>query len=156
MDDQVEPGKGTPPVSAAEYEALAAFRYALRKFLRFSESAARKHGIPPQQHQLLLAVKGFPGRDFATVTELAERLQLEPHSVVGIIDRSEKAGLVRRAAHAADQRMTEIHLTAQGEAVLEALTVAHRAEVRRMALLIESLRKAVEAPTGEADETGAD
>ena len=130
------------PVTDAEYEVLATFRYALRKFLRFSEAAARSHGLSPQQHQLLLAVKGFPGRDWASVAELAERLQLESHSVVGLIDRLENAEWVRRTRHTADHRMTEVRLTEQGEALLESLTVAHRAEFRQMAKLIESLRRA--------------
>lgn len=114
-----------------EYQALAEFRYGLRKFLRFSEAAAREHGITPQQHQLLLAIKGMAGRNYATVSELAERLQLLQHSVVGIIDRSEQAGLVFRRAHEDDLRVTEVHLTPSGEEILEALTVAHRDELQR-------------------------
>lgn len=151
--DTTEAPEDARPVTAGEYEALAAFRYALRKFLRFSESAAREHGIPPQQHQLLLAIKGFPARDFATVTELAERMQLEPHSVVGIVDRCERSGLVCRSPHAGDQRVTEVHLTERGEAILEALTVAHRAEVRRMALLIETLRGALDGRSDAGEKT---
>src|SRR5580704_11668035 len=71
----------------SQYETLAAFRYALRRFIRFSEGAARAAGITPQQHQALLAIKGFPARDKVTVGELAERLQLRHHSAVGLIDR---------------------------------------------------------------------
>lgn len=126
-------------VSRAEYVALAEFRYGLRKFLRFSESAAREHGLTPQQHQLLLAIKGFPGREWATVNELAERLQLRQHSVVGVLDRSEQSGLVRRQPHAEDLRVTEVHLTPRGEDVLEALTVAHRDELRRSGAFLETL-----------------
>src|ERR1017187_10959937 len=75
------------PLVKSEYETLAAFRYALRQFMRFSEAAAREAGITAQQHQALLAVKGFPGRDRVTVGELAERLQLRHHSTVGLVDR---------------------------------------------------------------------
>ena len=75
------------PITKSQYENLAAFRFALRKFLRFSEDAAGAAGLTPQQHQALLAIKGFPGRDHVTVGELAERLQIKPHSAVGLIDR---------------------------------------------------------------------
>src|SRR5579859_1886698 len=78
-------------LSKADYEALAEFRWSLRHFLGFSEAAARAAGITPQQHQALLAIKGFPGRDKVSVGELAERLQIEHHSAVGLADR-----LVRR------------------------------------------------------------
>src|ERR1035437_2588779 len=74
-------------LSKAQYETLAAFRYALRQFLHFSEKAAKNAGITPQRHQALLAIKGLPGRDRVTVGELAERLQLRHHSAVGLIDR---------------------------------------------------------------------
>jgi DNA-binding MarR family transcriptional regulator len=120
------------PFSKAEYEALAAFRHELRRFLRFSEEAARRHGITPQQHQLLLALKGFPGRDWATIRELADRLQLRHHSVVGEVDRAAAAGLVARAPHAADRRAVEVRLTADGERLLQSLTAAHRGELRRV------------------------
>lgn len=140
-------------VTPEEYRALAEFRYGLRKFLRFSEAAAREHGITPQQHQLLLAIKGMAGRDYATVSELAERLQLLQHSVVGIIDRSEQAGLVSRRDHQDDLRVTEVHLTPLGEEVLEALTVAHREELQRsrdfLVSLNHVLNRKIERP-GEA------
>lgn len=120
------------PITKVEYEAIAAFRYAIRKFLRFSEQAARKAGITPQQHQLLLAIKGFPGRDTATVTELAERLQMRQHSMVGLIDRTEAQKLVRREPGTADRRHVFIHLTPAGEALLQRLSMQHRFELRSM------------------------
>jgi len=128
------------PVTKEEYVALAQFRYGLRRFLRFSEGAAREHGITPQQHQLLLAIKGFSGREWATVNELAERLQLQQHSVVGIVDRSEQARLVLRRAHADDLRMTEVHLTEEGERVLETLTMAHRLELQRTGEFLDAVK----------------
>src|SRR5579875_456792 len=88
----------------SEYEALAEFRYRLRKFLRFSENAARSVGVTPNQHQLLLAIRGFPGRDFATPTELAERLQIRHNSCLGLIHRSEVAGLIERFENPDDKR----------------------------------------------------
>ena len=120
------------PITKVEYEAIAAFRYAIRKYLRFSEQAARKAGVTPQQHQLLLAIKGFPGRDTATVTELAERLQMRQHSMVGLIDRTEAQGLVRREAGTADRRHVFIHLTGAGEALLQRLSIQHRFELHSM------------------------
>ena len=88
----------------SQYETLAAFRYALRRFIHFSEEAAQAAGITAQQYQALLAIKGFPARDNVTVGELAERLQLRHHSAVGLIDRLEAEKLVVRAPSAEDRR----------------------------------------------------
>jgi DNA-binding MarR family transcriptional regulator len=140
--------EGTRAFSKADYEAVAAFRYALRRFLRFSDDAARRHGLTPQQHQLLLAVKGYPGRDWATIGELAERLQRRHHTVVGEIDRAERAGLVTREAHPDDRRVVEIHLTPSGEAVLAALTAVHRDELRGMHDALRSFAIERERPPG--------
>src|SRR4051812_30465908 len=84
-------------ISKSEYEALHAFRYSLRRFLRFSEEGARAAGLTAQQHQLLLAVKGQPGRDWASVTDLAESLQIRHHAAVGLVDRCVRADLVERS-----------------------------------------------------------
>src|SRR5689334_2883021 len=91
-------------VTAAEYRALAEFRYRVRCFLRFSEAAARSAGLAPQQHQLLLAVRGTRGNDAPTIGALAERLQLRHHSTVELVDRMEARGLVRRARRGGDRR----------------------------------------------------
>lgn len=120
------------PIAKAEYEAIAAFRYAIRRFQRFSEQAARHEGITPQQHQLLLAIKGYPGREYASVSELADRLQMRQHSMVGLIDRTEAQGLVRREPGVVDRRQVFIHLTPAGEAKLQKLSVQHRRELRTM------------------------
>jgi DNA-binding MarR family transcriptional regulator len=117
---------------------LAQFRYALRKFLRFSENAARKCGVTPQQHQLLLGVLGFSGRASASVTELAEFLQERHHSVVGLVERAEQGGLVRRTQDAADRRVVNVTLTAKGKRVLLRLTRKHYEETRRLRGLWES------------------
>ena len=116
----------------ADIEAVAAFRYAIRRFLRFSEQAARRERITPQQHQLLLAIKGFPNRDYATVSELAHRLQMRQHSVVGLIDRTVKASLVRRVRGTQDRREVYIFITPEGEALLARLTELHRQELVTM------------------------
>ncbi len=115
-------------MSKAEYELLAQFRYQLRRFLRFSEEAARRAGITPLQYQLMLQIKGFPGRDWATVVELAERLQAKHHGVVALISRCEAASLVARNVSRGDLRLVEVQLTGKGERCLEQLARLHRAE----------------------------
>ena len=104
----------TRSVSQAEYETLAAFRYALRQFLHFSDTAAEAVGLTPQQHQALLAIKGFPGRDRVTIGELAERLQIRHHSAVGLVDRLVTQKLVAREAAADDRRQVYVRLTPAG------------------------------------------
>ena len=117
---------------AETIEDLAHFRYALRKFLRFSESRARECGITPQQHQLMLGVAGFTGRGSATISELAEFLQEKNHSVVGLVERAVRGGLVRRAGDPADRRLVVISLTPRGRATLSRLSRLHRDEVQRI------------------------
>src|SRR5262249_32438522 len=119
-------------LSKAEYELLASFRYALRQFLRFSEDAARAAGIEPQQHQALLAIKGFPERDWITIGELAGRLQIKHHSAVGLADRLVANGLVAREIASDDRRQVYLMLTLRGEALLDQLAAAHKAELRRL------------------------
>lgn len=116
-----------------DYEALSEFRYQLRRFLHFSESAARHEGITPLQYLLLLHVRGFPGRDWASVGELAERLQLQQHGVVALISRCEDAGLVRRQKkNLHDRRLVEVHLLPAGAATLERLATLHEAELQSL------------------------
>jgi DNA-binding MarR family transcriptional regulator len=115
-----------------DYQALAAFRYALRRFLGFSAAAARKSGLSSPQHQALLAIKGFPAGGVISVGELAERLLLRHHSVVGLVDRLVRRGLVRRTPDPADRRRVHVRLTPRGEALLERLSAAHRDELRRL------------------------
>ena len=116
----------------AQYETLAAFRYALRQFIHFSEEAAQAAGITPQQHQALLAIKGFPGRERVTVGELAERLQLRHHSAVGLVDRLVAEKLVARAPSAEDRRQVFVQLSTRGEHVLEKLSSAHSKQLKRI------------------------
>lgn len=117
-------------LNAAEYQALAAFRFRLRQFLHFSEQAARTAELEPQQHQLLLAIKGSEESRPLTIGELAERLILQHHSTVELINRSAQQGLVERQRDEDDRRRVFIHLTATGEAVLRGLSLAHREELR--------------------------
>jgi DNA-binding MarR family transcriptional regulator len=112
-----------------DFEALSDFRFQLRRFLRFSEEIVRNEGITPLQYLLLLHIKGYPGREWATVGELADRLQSHHHGTVALVSRCEKLGLVKRKPSAEDRRQVEIHLTAKGDRSLERLARLHRAEL---------------------------
>src|SRR5438876_4202459 len=128
-----------PEISKSEYEALHAFRYALRRFLRFSEEGARAAGLTAQQHQLLLAVKGQASRDWASVSDLAESLQIRHHAAVGLVDRCVRAGLVERSPDPDDRRQVRVSLTTKGETLLARLSSRNQRELR-------TLRQAVTAP----------
>jgi DNA-binding MarR family transcriptional regulator len=114
-----------------DYRALARFRRALRLFLRFSEEAAREAGVTPAQHQLLLAVRGHPGTVPPSTSELADALQLKVHSVVELVDRAQRAGLVARSQDPADARRQLVTVTPAGLDVLRGLAASHRDELRR-------------------------
>jgi DNA-binding MarR family transcriptional regulator len=132
------------PVTKRQYEALANFRYRMRQFLRYSEQITRQHGMTPLQYQLLLQVKGYPGRDWATVSELAERLQAKHHGVVSLITRCQRAGLVKRQPSDEDRRTVHVRLTAKGETALSRLAELHRDELlahRDQFAVDEELRK---------------
>ena len=120
------------PLTKQDFEALAEFRFGIRRYLRFSEETVRRHGLAPQQYQLLLALKGFPGREWATVRELAERLQLRHHSVVELLNRAQGQGLVQRVPDPSDGRAVRVVLTAAGDDILARLSALHRDELRRM------------------------
>ncbi|MDA8254585.1 MAG: MarR family transcriptional regulator [Betaproteobacteria bacterium] len=118
-----------PALKKQEFETLSQFRYQLRRFLRFSEQVTRQHGITPLQYLLLLHIKGFPGRNWATVGELAERLQAQHHGVVALISRCETRAWVRREQGRTDRREVEIHLTAAGERMVAKMAQLHRDEL---------------------------
>lgn len=118
--------------SQSDIRNLARFRYAIRRFLRFSEEAVRETGLTPQHHQLLLGIAGFTGRGWATVSELAEFLQVRHHSVVGLIDRAQAMGLVRRESNPEDRRAVRVSLTADGMRKLRMLSTLHRKELNGM------------------------
>ncbi|MGE5676219.1 MAG: MarR family winged helix-turn-helix transcriptional regulator [Mycobacterium leprae] len=125
-------GLGPESVTKADYVRLARFRSALRQFMRFSELRARAAGLTPQQHQMMLAIKGRPDRDWATVGELAEVLQVNHNAAVGLVRRAEEAGLVTRTPHPADRRSVCVGLTPKGEAMLAALSAEHKQELDRL------------------------
>jgi DNA-binding MarR family transcriptional regulator len=118
--------------SKQDYETLAEFRYALRCFLHFSENAAESAGLTLQQHQALLFIMGYPGREQVTIGELAERLQVRHHSAVGLVNRLEEQGLVERIHDSKDHRLVFIRLTEKGIGVLEGLASTHRQELRHV------------------------
>jgi DNA-binding MarR family transcriptional regulator len=124
-------------LSKTDFEALSEFRYQLRRFMRFSEEAAEDEGLTPLQYLLLLHIKGFPGRETATVGELAERLQAQPHGVVALISRCEAAGLINRSKGASDRRQVHISLTAFGEERLARLATLHRTELQSIASVFQ-------------------
>lgn len=123
------------------YAMLAELRYGLRQFLRFSENAAHTVGVTPQQHQAMLAIKGFPGRDYITIGELAERLQILHHSAVGLANRLVLERYARRVPSQKDRRQVYLALTARGEIVLEKLSAVHREQLQRVGPQIIQLLK---------------
>jgi DNA-binding MarR family transcriptional regulator len=137
----VNPGKerASARVTKAEYEALAAFRYSMRQFLSFSESAAASAGLTPRQYQALLAIKGIPGRDFATIGEIAEQLQIAHHSAVGLVNRLGAQNLVSRAAGTEDRRQVNVTLTVHGVEILDKLANVHKDELRRLGPRLSSI-----------------
>jgi DNA-binding MarR family transcriptional regulator len=114
-----------------DYRTLAEFRHALRVFLRFSEDAARAEGLTPNQHQLLLAIRGYPGSERPSIGDVAELLQLQHHSVVELVDRAVDARLVRRHVDPDDRRRQRLVLTSSGSKKLERLSALHRSELQQ-------------------------
>jgi DNA-binding MarR family transcriptional regulator len=128
-------------VTKANYEALAEFRYALRKFLAFSEEAASRVGLTPQQHQTLLAVKGAPGTDWLSISQIADRLLVRHHTAVELIDRLVSLGLVIRKADPSDGRRMQVFLTEEGEQALDDLSASHIDELKNIRPTLRKLLK---------------
>ena len=114
------------------FEALSHFRYQLRRFLRFSEELTQTFGVTHLQYLLLLHIKGFPGREWATISELAERLQSHHHGVVSLVSRCEKLGLVFRKKSTEDRREVEVYLTPKGDEMVAKLAGLHRDELLKL------------------------
>ena len=130
-----------------DFQDQAQFRYGLRQFLRFSEVQARRAGVTPQQHLLLLLVRGHPSYPRVTIGDVAERLQVKHHSASLLIERTVQRGLLTKVADEADRRRNLVSLTAEGEGVLECITLANREELGALdkqifkASFVEELRK---------------
>lgn len=122
----------------AGLERQSEFRYQLRRFLRFGEEASRAAGVTALQYHLMLHTQAFPGRDWASIGELAERLQSAPHGVVALVSRCEDAGLVRRQDNADDGRLVEVHLTAKGRRLVERLAAQHQAQLAELAAVVDA------------------
>ena len=135
----------------ATYRSLSEFRHQVRCFLRYSEDAARAHDIEPQQHQLLLAIKGLPRAKTPTIRELAGRLQIKHHSTVDLIDRLVKAGRVVREPGTDDRREVLVRLTPEGERILRDLSVEHQIELTKVGpKLMRALRAAIKLAKGRS------
>ena len=128
-----------------DYRALSNFRYEIRRFLNFSEEAARHAGVEPHQHQALLAIRGLRSSQKPSVGVLAERLQIEHHSAVELVNRLERKHLIRRSRSVTDRREVLLQLTGRGERILRSLTRVHRSELRTMGpKLLRALKAAME------------
>jgi len=122
--------KPPKPLNDAEYMALAEFRYQIRKYLRSMEEKARAVGQNPQQYQLILAIKGLPRGARPTIGVLAERMQLNHNSMVELVDRCERRGMLQRSRSGSDRRQVELLVTPEGEGFLRMLASAGRQELR--------------------------
>ncbi|HEY7974912.1 MAG TPA: MarR family transcriptional regulator [Ktedonobacterales bacterium] len=132
------------PLTKPEIEGVAALRYALRRFSRKTEIEARRIGLTPQQYFLLLAIRGFPNRETANITELAERLQVRHNAVIGLVNRAEERGLVQREPNGPgeDRRVVQVRVTALGEETIQRLAQVLRDERRRVATAAQAIDEA--------------
>jgi DNA-binding MarR family transcriptional regulator len=137
-------------LTLADYQALAELRHQIRRFLSFSERAARKAGLEPRQHQLMLALKGLPKGTRPRVVELAERLQLRHHSTVELANRLAARGYIRRTRAGEDQREVLLSFTPKGEQVLRGLSLHHRAELRMQGPALVAALGRIMQPTGNS------
>jgi DNA-binding MarR family transcriptional regulator len=133
----VKPGHAKP--GRADYRALSDFRHAIRRFLEFSQNAAREIGLTPRQHQALLAIMGYPDPEGVTIGGLADRLRLRHHSAVELADRLVQLDLVRRVPDSRDRRKVFLSLTDKAEELLDRLSSAHLDELRRIEPVFTSL-----------------
>jgi DNA-binding MarR family transcriptional regulator len=127
-----------------DIQALAEFRYNIRRFLRASEQLLKNAGLKPQQYQLLLHIKGLPANQPSTITAIAERLQIQHHSTVELVDRLADKGFVRRKRGGEDRRQVLLELTPKGEKIIRELAMHHREELRDTGpALVSALRKVI-------------
>jgi DNA-binding MarR family transcriptional regulator len=137
-----EPNEPDAQPGPLDYRRLSEFRYLIRCFLEFSEAAAARAGLTSRQHQALLAVKGAPENAIPTIGYLAERLRIQHHSAVELVDRLAEAGLIVREPDPADRRRVRLGLTASADRHLETLSSSHLRELQRMrAMLLQILEQ---------------
>lgn len=133
-------------LTTADYQALAELRHEIRRFLHFSEQTARRAGLEPRQHQLMLSLKGLPPRVRPSIGELAQRLLIEHHSAVELVNRLAKGGYVQRERDGEDRRAVLVSLTRKGEKILRDLSLDHRAELRVQGpALTTALRRTIQS-----------
>jgi len=128
------------------YEALADFRYALRRFLAFSEQAAAVAGLTPQQYQALLAIKGARERDTLAIGDIAERLLVRHHTAVELVDRLQRNGFVARRRDKSDARRVTVKLSAKAERTMNGLAAAHLQELKGIRPVLEQLLGQFDSP----------
>ena len=131
-------------MTQSDFEHLLRLRTGLRQFLRWSEHQARRAGLTPAKHQLLLAVRGHPNGAGPTISELADYLVLRHHSAVGLVDRAEGDGLVKRAPDPESRSVVRVTLTRKGSTKLDALAEAHLQELSHLAPTMQALWQALE------------
>lgn len=136
--------KKTAAETSIDYQTLVAFRSALRKFLRVSEEIAGSLGLTPQQHQMMLVIRGYAGPDHPTIGDLAKRLQVRHNSAVGLINRLARLGFVKRQPGKLDRRQVKVLFTSKGLAMLEKLTLAHHGELKQIGPEIRKLLAALQ------------
>ena len=127
------------PLTEKQWRTLLSFRIALRGFLHWSEAQAATVGLTAAQHQLLVAIRGHPGKDDPTITDVAGYLFVRHHSAIGLVERAEALGLVQRYRDPEDQRLVRLMLTAVGQERVDALAPAHLEELKRLAPLLDAL-----------------
>lgn len=135
----------TDPLGELEYRALGEFRRALREFLAYSEDGAEEHGLSPQQHQALLAIRAHWGPEPMSIGELAERLLVKHHSAVGLVDRMAERGLISRVASPADRRRVLLELTPEARRILSEISVRNLARLkdtsRSLSAVVRNVRR---------------
>lgn len=150
MVDPIDVGK-----AQSSLKSLAEFRFQMRKFLNFSEIASERCGIPAQQYQLMQVISAIPEDHQASITYLAERMILRHNSTVELVDRAERAGLVRRESDPKDMRRSLVQLTPQGEEIVERLVAEHLRELAPLCdVLIHALRE-LQGAVGQQADSGA-
>lgn len=127
------------PLTEKQWRTLLSFRVALRRFLHWSETQAAAVGLTAAQHQLLVAIRGHPGKDDPTISDVAGYLVVRHHSAIGLVERAEALGLVERHRDPDDQRLVRLVLTPLGHERVDALASAHLEELKRLAPLLDAL-----------------
>lgn len=139
-------------LTTADYRTLLAFRTALTRFLHWSAEQLGSAGLTPQQHNLLLAIRGHPGASGPSIREIAEYLALRHHTAVELVDRVQQAGLVKRCSDPRDRRIVRVQLTGAGKRLVARLDAAHREELRQIAPALGIIYQSLGVPAPDSDQ----